>query len=243
MNGRVVKGVNFVGLRDAGDPVEIARRYDIECADELVFLDITASHEQRDILLDIVRHTAEQVFMPLTVGGGIRTVDDVRELLQYGADKVSINTAAVNDPGFIDASAERFGSQCIVVAIDPKWMDGKYVVHTHGGREPTNLEAVSWAQEVVRRGAGEILLTSMDHDGTRDGYNLELTRQISEAVEVPVIASGGAGTLHHLYEAFTDGKADAALAASIFHYQEYTINEAKQYLRDRGIPVRMEENG
>ena len=242
LNGRVVKGVNFVGLRDAGDPVEIARRYDIEGADELVFLDITASHEQRDILLDVVRHTAEQVFMPLTVGGGIRTVDDVRVLLQHGADKVSINTAAVHDPDFIDASADRFGSQCIVVAIDPKWMDEQYIVYTHGGREPTNLEAVSWAQEVVRRGAGEILLTSMDHDGTRGGYNIELTRQISEAVEVPVIASGGAGTLHHLYEAFTDGKADAALAASIFHYQEYTINEAKQYLRDRGIPVRMEED-
>ena len=242
MNGRVVKGVNFVGLRDAGDPVEIARRYDVEGADELVFLDITASHEQRDILLDVVRHTAEQVFMPLTVGGGIRTVDDVRELLQCGADKVSINTAAVENPDFIDASAERFGSQCIVVAIDPKWIDGQHIVHTHGGRKPTELEAVSWAKEVVRRGAGEILLTSMAHDGTRNGYNLELTRQISESVEVPVIASGGAGRLHHLYEAFAYGKADAALAASIFHYQEYTISEAKQYLRDRGIPVRMEDD-
>jgi len=241
MNGRVVKGVNFVGLRDAGDPVEIAQRYDVEGADELVFLDITASHQQRDILLEVVRHTAEQVFMPLTVGGGIRTIDDVRKLLQYGADKVSINTAAVENPDFIDASTGRFGSQCIVVAIDPKWMGGRYIVHTHGGRKPTDLEAISWSREVVQRGAGEILLTSMDHDGTRDGYNLELTRQISESVEVPVIASGGAGTLHHLYEAFAYGKADAALAASIFHYQEFTINEAKQYLRDRGIPVRMEK--
>ncbi len=239
-NGRVVKGVNFVGLRDAGDPVEIARRYDEEGADELVFLDITASHEKRDILLDIVRQTAEQVFMPLTVGGGIRTVEDVRELLKCGADKVSINTAAVNNPDFIDAAADRFGSQCIVVAIDPKSVGGKYIVHTHGGRRPTELEAVSWAKEVVRRGAGEILLTSMDHDGTKDGYNLDLTRKISEAVEVPVIASGGAGNLEHLYEAFAEGKADAALAASIFHYQEYTINEAKEYLRARGIPVRME---
>jgi len=241
MKGRVVKGVNFVGLRDAGDPVEVARRYDRECADELVFLDITASHEQRDILLDVVQHTAEQVFMPLTVGGGIRTIDDVRELLACGADKVSINTSAVDSPDFINSSAERFGSQCIVVAIDPKWMGGRYIVHTHGGRVPTEHEAVSWAQEVVSRGAGEILLTSMDHDGTRDGYNLELTRLISEAVDVPVIASGGAGTLQHLYEAFAYGKADAALAASIFHYQEYSVSEAKQYLHDRGIPVRMEE--
>ncbi len=241
MNGRVVKGVNFVGLRDAGDPVEIAQRYDDEGADELVFLDITASHEQRNILLDVVEHTAEQVFMPLTVGGGIRTIEDVRELLRAGADKVSINTAAVDDPDFINAAADRFGSQCIVIAIDPKWMDGQYTVHTHGGRRPVELEAVSWAQEVVRRGAGEILLTSMDHDGTKDGYNLELTRRISEAVEVPVIASGGAGNLQHMYEAFAYGKADAALAASIFHYQEYTIREAKEYLRDRGIPVRLKD--
>jgi len=239
--GRVVKGVNFVGLRDAGDPVEVARRYDQEGADELVFLDITASHEGRDILLDVVRHTAEQVFMPLTVGGGIRTVDDVRELLRCGADKVSINTAAVDDPDFINAAADRFGSQCIVVAIDPKWVVGQYIVYTHGGRTPTSVEGVGWAEDVVRRGAGEILLTSMDHDGTRDGYNLDLTRQVSEAVDVPVIASGGAGTLEHLYEAFAYGKADAALASSMFHYQEYTILEAKQYLRDRGIPVRMEE--
>ena len=240
--GRVVKGTNFVNLRDAGDPVEVARRYDDEGADELTFLDITASHEARDIIIDIVTRTAEQVFMPLTVGGGVRTVEDVRRLLSAGADKVSINTAAVKDAELVGRSARRFGSQCIVGAIDATRVDGRsdaWEVYTHGGRRPTGIDAVEWARTVVDRGAGEILLTSMDCDGTQDGYDVELTATVSDAVEVPVIASGGAGTLDHLADVLTDGKADAALAASIFHYRKYSIHEAKQYLADRGIVMRM----
>jgi len=241
-DGRVVKGVKFLGLRDAGDPVEIAQRYDEEEADELTFLDITASHERRPILLDVVRRTAETVFMPLTVGGGVRTLDDVRELLQAGADKVSINTAAVQQPEFVRAAAERFGSQCVVVAIDAKRVPGstplRWEVYTHGGRRPTGLDAVEWAARMAEAGAGEILLTSMDRDGTRAGYDLELTRAVVEAVPVPVIASGGVGTLEHIYEGLTVGGATAALAASIFHYREYTIRECKQYLAARGVPVR-----
>jgi cyclase len=242
-DGRVVKGVKFLGLRDAGDPVEIAQRYDEEEADELTFLDITASHERRPILLDVVRRTAETVFMPLTVGGGVRTVDDVRELLQAGADKVSINTAAVQQPEFVRAAAERFGSQCVVVAIDAKRVPGstplRWEVYTHGGRRPTGLDAVEWAARMAEAGAGEILLTSMDRDGTRAGYDLELTRAVVQAVPVPVIASGGVGTLEHIYEGLTVGGATAALAASIFHYREYTIRECKQYLAARGVPVRL----
>jgi cyclase len=242
-DGRVVKGVKFLGLRDAGDPVEIAQRYDEEEADELTFLDITASHERRPILLDVVRRTAETVFMPLTVGGGVRTVDDVRELLQAGADKVSINTAAVQQPEFVRAAAERFGSQCVVVAIDAKRVPGstplRWEVYTHGGRRPTGLDAVDWAARMAEAGAGEILLTSMDRDGTRAGYDLELTRAVVQAVPVPVIASGGVGTLEHIYEGLTVGGATAALAASIFHYREYTIRECKQYLAARGVPVRL----
>jgi cyclase len=238
-DGRVVKGVNFVGLRDAGDPVEIARRYEVEGADEIVFLDITASCEKRGTIVDVVRRTAEQVFMPLTVGGGVRTVEDIRRLLKAGADKVSINTAVVAHPELISEAASKFGSQCVVVAIDPKLCGDRYIVFTHGGRLQTGLEAVSWAREVERRGAGEILLTSMDRDGTRDGYHIELTGAVAQAVKVPVIASGGAGTLEHLYEALTVGKADAVLAASIFHYGEYTIAEAKRYLAEKGVPVRI----
>ena len=240
-DGRVVKGVNFVNLRDAGDPVEIARRYDEEEADELVFLDITASHERRDILIDVVRRTAEQVFMPLTVGGGVRTLEDIRNLLSAGADKVSINTAAVADPEFVRQSALRFGSQCTVVAIDARAVPGspgKWEVYTHGGRRPSGIDAVEWAARMEELGAGEILLTSMDRDGTRDGYDLPLTRTIADRVGIPVIASGGVGTLDHLVEGLTAGGADAALAASIFHYGEYTVEEAKDYLRQRGVPVR-----
>lgn len=241
--GRVVKGTNFVNLRDAGDPVEVARRYEAEGADELVFLDITASHEQRDIILDVVRRTAEQVFMPLTVGGGVRTVDDVRALLSAGCDKVSINSAAVTDPEFVRRAADRFGSQCIVVNIDPKRVqkDGKefWEVHINGGRKPTGLEAVQWAKEVQNLGAGEIVLTSMDCDGTRDGFDLPITAAVSEAVSIPVVASGGAGSPQHLADAISKGKADAALAASIFHFGEFTIAETKQVMRDAGIPVRL----
>ena len=241
--GRVVKGVNFVNLRDAGDPVEIARRYEEEGADELVFLDITASHEGRDIILDVVARTAEQVFMPLTVGGGIRNLDDIRKLLNAGADKVSINSAAVRDPKFVREAAERFGSQCIVVNIDPKRIqrDGREVwdVHINGGRIPTGLEAVSWARQVEQLGAGEIVLTCMDADGTKDGYDLEITRTVSEAVGIPVVASGGAGCPAHMADAVTLGKADAALAASIFHFGTYTIRETKQFMARRGIPVRL----
>ncbi len=240
--GRIVKGVNFVNLRDAGDPVEVADVYDRDGADELTFLDITASHEERPIIIDIVRRTAERVFMPLTVGGGIRRVDDVRALLNAGADKVSINTAAVADPDLINSASDRFGSQCIVVAIDARRCDERrWEVYTHGGRKPTGIDAVEWAVEVVERGAGEILLTSMDADGTTDGYDIVLTRRIAEAVTVPIIASGGAGEPKHLYEVLTEGKADAALAASIFHYGQYSIPETKEYLADRGVPVRMTE--
>jgi cyclase len=277
--GRVVKGTQFVNLRDAGDPVEVAALYDQEGADELVFLDITASHERRRIMIDVVARTAEQAFMPLTVGGGIRFLEDIRGLLQAGADKVSVNTAAVQDPELIRRSAERFGSQCIVLAIDAKRraehpadvgpgarrlgtrepraesqkpgagvdssrlasLDSRlsWEVYVHGGRTPTGKDAVAWAVEGAKLGAGEILLTSMDRDGTKDGYDLELTRAIAETVGIPVIASGGAGTLEHLYEGLVVGKADAVLAASIFHYREFTIPEAKRYLAERGVPVRL----
>ncbi len=240
--GRVVKGTNFVNLRDAGDPVEVASRYEREGADELVFLDITASHEQRGIMLDVVSRTAEQVFMPLTVGGGIRNLEDIRALLQAGSDKVSINTAACKDPGFVAKAAERFGSQCIVVNIDPKRVqrEGQEIweVHIHGGRTPTGLEAVSWARQVEQLGAGEIVLTSMDCDGTCDGYDLEVTAAVSDAVGIPVVASGGAGCPEHLADAIQLGKADAALAASIFHFGQYTIEQTKRIMADRGIPVR-----
>ncbi|QEG42403.1 imidazole glycerol phosphate synthase subunit HisF [Roseimaritima ulvae] len=241
--GRVVKGTNFVNLRDAGDPVEVAQRYEAEGADELVFLDITASHEQRDIMIDVVRRTAEQIFMPLTVGGGIRSIEDVRALLSAGSDKVSINSTACTDPQFVRRAAERFGSQCIVVNIDPKRVqrDGREVweVHINGGRKPTGLEAVAWAQEVEALGAGEIVLTSMDADGTCDGYDLEITSAISDAVSIPVVASGGAGKPEHLAEAILKGKADAALAASIFHFGHFTIEQTKRIMRDAGVPVRL----
>jgi imidazole glycerol-phosphate synthase subunit HisF len=239
-DGRVVKGVNFVNLRDAGDPVEIAAAYDEEGADELVFLDITATYEKRDIMIDIVYRTAEKAFMPVTVGGGIRTIDDIRNLLNAGADKVSINTAAVNTPEFVKQAAEKFGAQCIVVAVDAKQTGpDKWEVFTHGGRNPTGLDAIEWSKRMAEYGAGEILLTSMDRDGTKDGYDIPITCKISEAVNIPVIASGGAGTLDHLYDALTVGKADAALCASIFHYREYTIRQAKEYLASKGVPMRM----
>jgi cyclase len=236
--GRVVKGINFVQLRDAGDPVECARAYDEQGADELVFLDITASSDERAIMLDVVSRTADEVFIPLTVGGGTRTVEDIRALLNAGADKVSINTAAVADPALIERASARVGAQCIVVAIDAKRRDGSWEVYTHGGRRPTGMDALEWAVRVEQLGAGEILLTSMDCDGTKDGYDVELTRTVSEAVGIPVIASGGAGTLEHLREALVEGKADAVLAASIFHYGEYSVGEAKAYLRNHGIEVR-----
>lgn len=240
--GRVVKGVQFTGLRDAGDPVEVARLYDRQGADELCFLDITASHEKRGIILDVVRRTAEQVFMPLTVGGGIGTLEQIRELLNAGADKVSINTAAVHRPEFIRQASERFGSQCIVVAIDAKRTQTsplKWEIYTHGGRKPTGLDALEWAENMVRLGAGELLVTSMDRDGTREGYDNDLDRAIAERTEVPLIASGGVGTLEHLYDGVALGKADAVLAASIFHYREYTVGQVKAYLQSRGIPVRL----
>jgi cyclase len=237
--GRVVKGVNFVNLIDAGDPVENARVYDEQGADELVFLDITASYEKRRIMLDVVRRTAEEVFMPLTVGGGIRTLADIRDLLNAGADKVSINTSAVLNPELITEGAKLFGSQCIVVAIDAKRRNNHWEVFIHGGRTPTGLDAVEWAKEAVDRGAGEILLTSMDRDGTKLGYDIELTRSISEAVSVPVIASGGAGRMEHFYEGIVEGKADAVLAASVFHFREISIPELKEFLRERGVPVRL----
>jgi len=239
--GRVVKGVKFVELRDAGDPVECARAYEEQGADELTFLDITASHEDRDTIVGVVRAVARQVFMPLTVGGGVRNSGDVRKMLQAGADKVSLNTAALLNPDIIDETSERFGSQCIVLAIDARRnTDGRpgWTVYTHGGRKPTERDAVEWAVEGVRRGAGEILLTSMDCDGTKNGYDIELTRTIAEAVPVPVIASGGVGTLEHMYEGIVEGKADAVLAASIFHFGEFTIPQVKEYLQGRGVEVR-----
>lgn len=266
-DGRVVKGVSFINLRDAGDPVENARFYDEQGADELIFLDITASHEKRKIILDVVERTAEDVFMPLTVGGGIKTIDDIRALLNSGCDKVSINTTAVKDPFFISRAAEKFGSQCIVVAVDAKrvadnmatatgedWFSNAalkdvvldlpaegltWAISTHGGRQMKLINAVRWAKKMEELGAGEIMLTSMDKDGTKDGYDIELTRVISETVSIPVIASGGAGTLEHLYDGLVAGKADAALAASIFHFREYTVKQAKEYLKERGVPVRL----
>lgn len=239
-DGRVVKGINFEGLRDAGDPVECAKAYDAAGADELCFLDITASHEKRAIIFDVVRETAEHCFMPLTVGGGVRTVEDVRKLLLAGADKVSINTAAVKNPDFVREAAEKFGSQCIVIAIDAKTVSpGKWEIFTHGGRERTGIDAVEFARKVVALGAGEILLTSMDRDGTRAGFNLPLTRAVSDAVTVPVIASGGVGELDHLVDGVTKGHASAVLAASIFHFGDHTIAEAKQHMIDAGIPMRL----
>jgi cyclase len=267
MEGRVVKGVSFVNLRDAGDPVENAKFYDEQGADELIFLDITASHEKRKIMLDVVEKTAEDVFMPLTVGGGIKTLDDIRDLLNAGCDKVSINTTAVKDPHFVSRAAEKFGSQCIVIAIDAKrvpetmsdatgeeWLDQPslkdvglhlptkdltWAISTHGGRKMKLIDAVKWAKKMEELGAGEFMLTSMDKDGTKDGYDIELTRVISETVSIPVIASGGAGTLEHLYEGLVYGKADAVLAASIFHFREFTVREAKEYLRAKGVSVRL----
>jgi cyclase len=244
--GRVVKGVQFVDIRDAGDPVEIARRYDMEGADELTFLDITASHEQRETMVHVVDQVAGEVFIPLTVGGGIRELADIRRMLNAGADKVAINTAAVFNPEFVREAADKFGSQCIVVAIDAKQVDdgaggGKpsWEIFTHGGRKPTGIDAIDWAQKMVAYGAGEILLTSMDRDGTRNGFDLALTRAVCEAVEVPVIASGGVGKLEHLAEGILEGEADAVLAASIFHFAEYSIAEAKRYMAGRGIEVRL----
>ena len=237
--GRVVKGTQFVNLKDAGDPVENARAYDEQGADEIAFLDITASHEERDILLDVVRRAAEEIFIPLTVGGGVRRLEDIRNLLRAGADKVSVNTAAVKDPPFIERASKRFGSQCVVIAIDAKRKGEGWEVYTHGGRVPTGIDAVLWAKQMEEMGAGEILLTSMDRDGTKDGYDIELTRTIAEAVSIPVIASGGVGTLEHLYEGLVLGKASAVLAASIFHYREYTIAQVKSYLKERGVVVRL----
>jgi cyclase len=264
-DGRVVKGVNFVNLRDAGDPVEVAAAYEKEGADELTFLDITASHEKRDIILDVVARTADKVFMPLTVGGGVRTLDDIRNLLKAGADKVAINSAAVKDPAFVQKAAQRFGSQCIVVAIDakqtksaadnpsiPSWAEEHpdllldknnsstiWEVYIHGGRTATAINVVKWARQMQDYGAGEILLTSMDRDGTKSGYDLELNRSVSESLTIPVIASGGAGTLEHLYDGIIEGKADAVLAASIFHFKEFTIDETKRYLKEKGVCVRL----
>jgi imidazole glycerol-phosphate synthase subunit HisF len=263
-DGRVVKGVNFVNLRDAGDPVEIASAYESEGADELTFLDITASHEKRNIILDVVARTAEKVFMPLTVGGGVRTLDDIRNLLKAGADKVAINTAAVKDPDFVERAAKRFGCQCIVVAIDakkvqptgsqsihPEWATKHpellleksdctptWEVYTHGGRNPTGIHVQRWAQKMESYGAGEILLTSMDRDGTKAGYDIELNRTVSESISIPLIASGGAGTLEHLYDGIANGKASAVLAASIFHFKEFTIQETKTFLKSKGVTIR-----
>jgi cyclase len=243
-DGRVVKGVQFVDIRDAGDPVEVARRYDEEGADEITFLDITASSDQRDTMVHVVEQVAGEVFIPLTVGGGIREVADIRRMLNAGADKVAINTAAVFNPEFVREAAERFGSQCIVVAIDAKQVSGegepkRWEIFTHGGRKPTGIDAVEWARRMVEYGAGEILLTSMDRDGTRDGFDLELTRSISEAVDVPVIASGGVGNLDHLVDGVLQGRADAVLAASIFHFGEYTVGDAKRHMAEQGIEVRL----
>lgn len=243
-NGRVVKGVKFVDIRDAGDPVEIARRYDREGADEITFLDITATHDNRDTIVHVVEQVASEVFIPLTVGGGIRTLDDIRRMLNAGADKVGINSAAVFRPEFVQEAADRFGSQCIVVAIDAKKVSqtgelDRWEIFTHGGRKPTGINAIEWAERMVAYGAGEILLTSMDRDGTREGFDLPLTRAISEAVAVPVIASGGVGNLDHLADGVIQGKADAVLAASIFHFAEYTVQQAKEHMRTRGIEVRL----
>jgi len=237
--GRVVKGVRFLNLRDAGDPVEIAKRYEEEGADELVFLDITASAEGREIMLEVVERVAETVFMPFTVGGGIRSVEDMRRLLEAGADKVSVNTAAVQTPEVVREGAERFGSQCLVVAIDARRNGAGWEVYTHGGRRPTGLDVVEWAKRVEALGAGEILLTSMDRDGTREGYDIELCRAVAEAVNIPVIASGGAGKVEHFYDVFMEGRVDAALAASLFHFREISIPELKRFLRERGITVRL----
>jgi len=237
-NGRVVKGINFVDLIDAGDPVEIAKKYNDQGADELTFLDITASSDNRDLILGIIERVAEQVFIPLTVGGGVRAVNDIRKLLNAGADKVSINTAAINNPSLVSNAAERFGSQCIVVAIDAKKTGNDWEIFTHGGRNPTGLNAISWAKEMVRRGAGELLITSMDKDGTKSGFDNELNAAISSEVDVPIIASGGVGNLDHLVDGIIEGKADAVLAASIFHFGEYTITEAKNHMRQKKIEVR-----
>ena len=236
--GRVVKGTNFIGLRDAGDPVELAKRYDLERADELVFLDITASHEGRGTMVEVAKSCASQVFIPFTVGGGIRTVEDMRVMLAAGADKISVNSAAVKNPQLISDGAKRFGSQCIVLAVDAKRSDSGWEVYVNGGRKPTGLDCLEWIRRGVALGAGEILLTSMDADGTKDGYDIELTRAVSEAVNVPVIASGGAGELSHFYDVLTVGKADAVLAASVFHYGKYTIRQVKEYLQGRGVEVR-----
>lgn len=241
--GRVVKGVQFVDIRDAGDPVEVAKRYNEEGADEITFLDITASHEERDTMVHTVERMASEVFIPLTVGGGVRTLEDIRALLNAGADKVGINSAAVKNPEFVRQAAQRFGSQCIVVAIDAKQVSGegeplRWEIFTHGGRNPTGIDAVAWAVQMAEYGAGEILLTSMDKDGTKTGFNLPLTRAISEAVDIPVIASGGVGSLQHLVDGVVEGKADAVLAASIFHFGEFTIAQAKEYMAERGVEVR-----
>ena len=238
-DGRVVKGTNFVGLRDAGDPVELAARYDEERADELVFLDITASSDQRDTIVEVARGCASQVFIPFTIGGGIRTVEDMRKMLKAGADKTSLNTAAVKNPSVIREGAERFGRQCVVLAVDAKRSgDHKWEVYVNGGRTPTGLDCLEWVKRATELGAGEILLTSMDCDGTKDGYDIELTRAVSEAVDVPVIASGGAGKLEHFYDVLTLGKADAVLAASVFHYGTYTVRQVKEYLKSRGVEMR-----
>ncbi len=238
-DGRVVKGTNFVGLRDAGDPVELAARYDMERADELVLLDITASHEKRNTMVQVVSDCASQVFIPFTVGGGIRTAEDMRAMLKSGADKISLNTAAIQHPEIIREGAERFGRQCIVLAVDARRSgDHKWEIYTHGGRKPTGIDCLEWVKRGVELGAGEILLTSMDADGTKDGYDIPLTRAVSEAVDVPVIASGGAGELFHFYEVLTEGKADAVLAASVFHYGRFTVREVKEYLKSHGVEVR-----
>lgn len=237
--GRVVKGVNFINLIDAGDPVQVAKAYSDAGADEVVFLDITASSDERNIILDVVERTASEVFIPLTVGGGIRSIEDIRNILNAGADKISINSAAIKNPDLINQSAERFGSQCIVVAIDAKRVNDDFEIYIHGGRIPTGIHAVEWAKEAVKRGAGEILLTSMDCDGTKQGYDIELTRRISEAVQVPVIASGGAGKMEHFLDVFNEGKADAALAASLFHFKELELKTLKNYLNENHIPVRL----
>lgn len=239
MEGRVVKGINFVKLKDAGDPVVNAKEYEEQKADELCFLDITASHEKRKTIVDVVERVAHEVFMPLTVGGGIKTTEDIREILLAGADKVTINTAAVENPEFVRDSSEIFGSQCICIAIDARRSGNGFEVYTYGGRRPTGVDAIGWAKKVEDLGAGEILLTSMDRDGTKIGYDIELTRAIAESVNIPVIASGGVGTLEHLYEGLVDAKADAVLAASIFHYREYTVMQAKRYLKERGVNVRL----